>query len=317
MEEIVNTTVEVAKNINELSCFHIALGGFLGGVVSYFTTLNIKGNEILSYNGMEKLIGKILFIALIINGIIGVAGSFAIIGFLDWIDKLSSKGGEIELIPLFGISIIAGFASRSILPSLADKLDKDLISKVEKNETNIKEVDKKIQIDKKITENIEIAKELLSNNIRFVEGDVKQAIKRLEDNLINDPTNRLSLIWLGRLYEEKLNDAKSAIDETNKYLVKFKKCLTGDKFLNEDYAAGLYNLACYEAVYAKQNENNNEILNEYLERSKKHLIEALSFDIEIKKDIKSDINYDENTKTNGDLEILKEKGYIDDEGNMI
>lgn len=241
MEEIINTTVEVAKNINELSCFHISLGGFLGGIVSYFTTLNIKGNEILSYNGMEKLIGKILVIALIINGIIGVAGSFAIIGFLDWIDKLSSKGGEIELIPLFGISIIAGFASRSILPSLADKLDKDLISKVEKNETNIKEVDKKIQIDKKITENIEIAKELLSNNIRFVEGDVKQVIKRLEDNLINDPTNRLSLIWLGRLYEEKLNDAKSAIEVTDKYLVEFKKCLTGDKFLNEDYAAGLYN----------------------------------------------------------------------------
>lgn len=319
IKDLVNTSSKLIQEnqvINNLFWQNFALvfwGGVLGGIVAVllWTTAKI-------YKNKEFEIGLTLFSGLLFaNAIIGFAGALALNAFLFLFYANYNENPFV----LLGISIIAGFSARAMLPKIAKTLEDKMIYKIEKNEKSLKSLKKFINKQKdeitkmqkefdlkmKFERNIDIAFEVLSER-KIVSNDVDLAFQGLKWNIKENPIDRLSMILIGRIYDEKYNDTKNAIKETSDFI---KKNSANSNLTKKDLAAAHYNLACYCSYYIQKDKEEDskyseETTKEYLENCIKSLKESLELDVTIIKDINDDVT------EGGDLVYIYNQGLLSD-----
>lgn len=303
----------------------IVFGGFLGGCTSllvWVSTRIVKSKE--AYFDSKTLYASLL----LSNGISGIAGGLAVNGFLLlFVDSYSNKP-----LVVVGISVIAGFAAKAMLPKIAKTLEDKILDKVKKNEKSLKKLKKfthnqKLDIEKmqnefktklKFERNIDVAFEVLSER-KIVETDKELALNGLRWNKKIDPKDRRTIILLPRMYVEKYNNILEGIKLSQEYIDNYKDDSSIDK---KTLGAVYYNLACYQSFYIQENQRYIDLGDEkieelsqdtkdsYFEKSLNNLKIAVKLDSRNIKDITDDTE-------DGDLVLMFSLGWLDEFKNEI
>lgn len=306
------------------SLLYVIVGGVLGGIVAFLNSLNISNNKIYILNHTtEQISWGVFWKAIPINAVIGVAGSISVIGFLEWINKLNIQPTDVYSdLKIFGVSVVAGFAARAIMPKIAEKLGDRVFDAIKENEHKINEISKEnetISKLQKINSNLDTAYEALSGQRRFLVTDKQKVIDGLKENLSYYEHHRHTIIALGRVYDELMQDLDGAIKVTTDFIKNVKKHSDYTKVVSTvDYADVLYNLACFESLKAKQEKRSNNLTEskKYEDLAIEHLKESIELRPINKEDAKIDISPNREEGKEGDLQFLLDQGRVDTECNF-
>jgi hypothetical protein len=189
---------------------------------------------------------------LLCRGLVGVAGATTVVFLGVWVDKLKLSLKTSDLFILIGLCCLSGTASFRLLPKLGRKLEEQILR--DEMRKNREEVKKEVLISKRQSEaSMEYASSMAQSREALEsksDNDMKQALIRLKNVVINFPTDRTLNIYLGRLHRWT-GDIDSAILSLRRYIEEIGRASKDapDRYLF-DKSAALYNIACYHAVKA-------------------------------------------------------------------
>jgi hypothetical protein len=238
----------------------VIAGGFFGGIVDLFHKISYRSGRFSLYGEIsptydELLLPSTFWLLVSRSGIIGVGGALALCAIRIYADEFKNHLEELPIHVLynFSLSVIAGFAARTLLPNIARSLERKFQERLEEQDKKIDE--KEVQHHEQIEQarisleakNQDVAKQLKRSEVMLlataalegvaVKSDVQIAIAELQKLLMDNPIDRRVAIYLGRLLarEERLDDAVKTLDDF----------IAHGPPPNPDVADALYNKACY------------------------------------------------------------------------
>lgn len=251
----------------------IIISGAFGGLC--YSLYELFENK----NGMNLNIGKCELICRVLSRtLIGIAGAFGIVLIGFGFGKIVPEKSVMNEIFLISFSIIGGTISYRALPSINDKITKELQLQMSETNTKVSNVYKAVEDEKLYSSSIACATNALHTKTK---ADVDVAVGRLEEIKKNNPTDRSAHIYLGRLYR-----LCKKYDEAIIVLRKFIDNIEAEKSsgkLNPHYisdkADALYNIACYHVLKARKHSENK--MNDQEERLIGEAVEALKESIRL------------------------------------
>jgi uncharacterized membrane protein YedE/YeeE len=267
--------------------------GFLIGRLIYFLHKLKLEKHGCTYETI-KLETKSIWGMAIVSGLIGVGGAFALVAFRELNNSLDPYliSNTKNIMFNFTLSVIAGFTAKTLLPSIASKLEKQMSQQKELVSQHTEELGKQRKINEKQSKKLGIQSERLkkqskifkehedkyrkmvnwlSAEFAFTEeslpSDIDLGIQGLEENLEINPLDRRSALFLGRLYADKKQNYSKSIEVLSSFIENKKE--TFDK----DYADALYNLSCHkiELAFKTDISDNEDIILEALDNLKKSI----------------------------------------------
>ena len=255
----------------------LTAGGALGGAAEYVRQIVYRDKALRSNSDALSLWP--FLVLLLFSAVVGLSGAIAIQFIFVLLQSFKADNTNTNILFLFSISVAAGFGARHILPLLTERL-KQQVTGIDQKATDAQREAMEAIDEVREAQFVIHLMHALSPNATASERH--EAIEELAPRVQDDPTNRLNTILLGRLYRAR-KDYQSAINVLDNFLR--HKEQQGES-RDEDYAAALYNKACYYTLW--WDETNDE-------RHKDLALESLSASIEIwpenKNDAKSDPDF--------------------------
>lgn len=218
------------KVIFLVTVFFGGFGGILQAVNSLAQDIKTEKGELnisFFYRRTFDILGAVC---------LGIGGALAINYFLVAINKLDITNNPKNIMCLIGLNTVAGYLGRRALAGIAGKVEREL--QAFKTKT--------IEVEGEIKKEVSLSNALENSYIALNTGiytDVKDAIKNLVSFREQFPTHRKLAIILGRLYK-KLEEFDDAINVLTVFLRNKEK----KNEIDIDYAAALYNRACYNTL---------------------------------------------------------------------
>jgi uncharacterized coiled-coil protein SlyX len=197
--------------------------------------------------------------------------------------------------------VIAGFAARTLLPSIANKLEKQLSQQKEVVSQHSEELENQRKVIKRQSKKLNIQSERIKRQTKHFEeqeqrfkrihallmaefaltddslpSDIEMGINALKDNLTFDKFDRKSAIMLARIYSERKHDYGEGIKVLKDFISKKEEV----KEFDDDYSDVLYNLSCHIVEFAFKIKQTPEIEEELI----KEALQKLKISIENKPD---------------------------------
>jgi|GEM_PF-6537776 len=244
----------------------VALGGTIGGLAQFLAKVTLWhahpgsqreplfafDEEMMVYLRFGAFLG--LFLAAAVIGIAGAGGIAGILVLIKVFDPqlIAATTLQTQLqfqVELFGVSIIAGFIARRLLPILGE----NLVSRVKEHSKQLEEQRQTgLQLkeeNSKLRDELVVERALSVLQSQSVEGWIASE-REIMDFLARHPNHRRATIFAARFAAERPPADKRAPDYR-----KGIEILT--RFLNQpnvsdfDYADVIYNRACYYAKLAE------------------------------------------------------------------
>ena len=263
----------------------IVSAGAFGGIAQFLFSLGkfyLVDNSpaALRWKHGEKALGWWLFIgAVLTDALIGIAGAFAVLFVIIEAGRFKPDGSPENQLFLFTLSVIAGYASLQLLPSITNTVAQQ-IEKLTGEHAQLK-----IQQDKstdRVTAISRAQTALASTTTPPAERiSAAQGLAALQL-----PNDRTVAILQGRLYRanaqhgppaESAAQYSKAIEVLNAFLQ--AKASARD----DDYADALYNRSCYQCLRNGPGD---------LEQSLEGLTEAIKIKTSLKAYASSDLDFD-------------------------
>ena len=291
------------------------VGGAVGGIADLLHKIEFTNN---GYKADGAVVTpRDLALLVLRAAFVGMVGALGILALRAWLGDLTEyiSPSTLDRALNFTISVLAGFAARTLLPTIAAKLEKEVRSqgeRIEEQERELKEQERvNLRQEERLGEligNVSDSRKRLEYQMRFSEADTtlrnmeralpsdrERAFKALNTILEENATDRLAAIWLARLYAEgEPADIDSAIATLTGFLT--AKGALGEK--DEDYADARYNRACYYSLLARDLEARDEG-SDGVQQLVESAIADLATSVELKPTNKEDARAD------GDLEWLR------------
>ncbi|MFT4927607.1 MAG: hypothetical protein ACI8WB_003720 [Phenylobacterium sp.] len=269
-------------------------GGALGGILDYFSRFEMHvDNKKLCFQGVP-IKSHQFFSLLVISAALGIGGALAIQFSMISVGKFDSAATSESIMWILTTSVVAGFSGRRILNLVSNKLE-DQIGESNRNAGEAKE-EAGVAKDK-AEENLLITRAVASLGDKSTASERIQVGKEIKQFLSKKPTNRHLAILGGRVHR-KDNYYREGIKVLTLYVDAKDKLNERDK----DYADVHYNRACYWALVASTQSDNNEI-------EQKECLDNLKIAVALSSENASD------AKTDSDFNSVKElaefKGIID------
>ncbi len=142
----------------------IAGGGFFGGVIDLLHKITYKDASFLVYD--EAYNRKIFFLLLLRSGLVGVGGALGLCALRIYAGEFEK---DMALSPInvlfnFTLSVIAGFAARTLLPNIASRLERQFDEKL---------ADERREIDKKMSKQEELIKTETEKQMAVQQADMR------------------------------------------------------------------------------------------------------------------------------------------------
>jgi hypothetical protein len=231
----------------------VIAGGIVGGLASLFIRLEFVSK---SFKIGEELVNSwsLIYLAFF-DGFIGAAGALGVQFIIISVNSFPEKFELKNKLFLLTVSVIAGFGARHLLPTISDRLKRDI------NEVKRESGEAKRESDEAKRESIEAREEAKEaariSKIREAlrpdapPSEVLWGITQLSQDTKAHPTDRTAAILLGRLHrkERKLGKAIQVLDNFVEAFVEAKENV-GER--DVDYADALYNRACYKSLLWKE-----------------------------------------------------------------
>jgi hypothetical protein len=249
----------------------ICAGGFLGGTIDLLHKLTYKDHKFYLYD--HPYSRGTFFLLILRSGFVGIGGARGLAAVRIYADEFKNDLGAIprDVIYNFALSVIAGFASRTLLPNIANMLDRRLKEQDEKIAEQGTAVAQQSSVIEQTQEQLETQKDELEQQRHELENRkqqhemaeaimlggfalgpaaVKSEIEHAKQGLIElldkVPKARRAAIYLARIRHEKDKDFDGAIAALSDFLEKNEDTDTP----TVDIADVLYNKACYLALKA-------------------------------------------------------------------
>lgn len=222
----------------------LSAGGAVGGFLELIRNLKFQDSG-FSLDG-QKLSWLQFFGLFLIEGILGIGGALAVTLVMLLARQFPTQASTQPELVLLTLYVVAGFAGRRILPIVSRGLEQ----KLEEATRVANEAKKKAQDATKLasaTEPLTAALALLREPKSAAEERM-ESMRELELVFDADRNNRKVAIILGRLHEESPQleeDGTKRLTAAINVLSKFLDAKKAAAAEDIDYAAGLYNRACY------------------------------------------------------------------------
>lgn len=281
--------------MNTLDIFDIimwvSIGGVLGGIAEYLRRIAYRdgAHRALVINGHE-LFQRPFILLLVASAIIGLSGALAFQFILISLKWISLTHTPEDILFLLSVSVAAGFGARILLPEITERL-RDQLKKLraETDQLTTKAEGAAEKAEAAATEAKQAA--IITRAVAALTpgtpvGDKKSSIKELMPIHEKEPKTRRFVILLGRLHRA-LKDYPTAISVLENFIALKEK----DDEHDDDYAAALYNRACYwRLLWEKTTEETKK--EEYKKMALESLARSIKISEENKADAKSDPDFD-------------------------
>jgi hypothetical protein len=252
-------------------CF-VLIFGFFGGVSSYFAfcIYGADGGFKNKFDTDTKLGSAILFSAM--NGIVGVAGAFAIQVLLLAMRFYDKSPTSSDFIYLASICLIGGFAARSFLNQVSQMLARQINQKIEETKQL---AERTVDTTEEQAMLFVLLLDSMTDNSppRVLEFVVKTADSALKKN----PNDATFIVAKGAALK-RLKKVQEAIDTLTPYIETHGSVSKPDKYISSAF----YNRACYNALLNKTEPALNDLkraleLSENVSRDKQFAAEDADF----------------------------------------
>ena len=227
----------------------LAIGGAIGGMLDVLNKIDLTAEGYESAG--VKVARSDVLVLLLRNASVGIGGSLALTAVRIWLDSFESTTTEpLHLLFNLSVSVVAGFAARTLLPTIASKLEKQVAAQGEELSDQKQELETlESQVAEQMAE-LEYQEQMAQARVALDEGavdsDRKRAFDALSSILEANPVDRRAAIWLGRIHAEASTpDFDKAIAQLTKFLEEKTSRGQGE---DGDAAAAMYNRACYSSL---------------------------------------------------------------------
>lgn len=230
----------------------IVVFGALGGTVSWLRRLELRsqrsGTTRWEYVGDDlrhrSLHGWGVGVLIVRGLLVGIAGAFAVIGFMLFATSFQLGTDSVNMLILYFLSVVGGFGARELLPALSQSIRQ----KIQKAERSIQEQSAKLERTKQVIELGQLVTEARKELEKFDEVSPRAreakvaAIKELEEAFRVFPESQLlsdggAAIVYGCILA-RLDHFDAAQDFLSELLRK-------EGLPKRERAVAFYNRACY------------------------------------------------------------------------
>ncbi|HWX83786.1 MAG TPA: hypothetical protein VNZ48_09335 [Xanthobacteraceae bacterium] len=234
MENVSNAATAMQFDFSTIVAF-ILICGFFGGLASYFAFCIYGTDGAFREKFHIKFGPGLLFTTL--NGIIGIAGAFAIQVLLLGMRFYDKKPQPSDFIYLAAICVIGGFAARSFLTQVSQMFARQMKQEIEENK-------KKIEETKQLAERTQSRQIIMLASMSDNPELLKFVVTAAESALEGNPDDGALIIAKGAALK-RLDRVQEAIDTLTPYIQKHPSGSDVDKY---NIATAFFNRACYNAL---------------------------------------------------------------------
>jgi hypothetical protein len=222
----------------------VCSGGAIGGFCDVLNGLQYTSGKFKT-NNEDIISNQHRVILLTIGSIIGSAGAISIQFVFILLQSFKDVNTTQNIIFLFSISIAAGFGARRILPSLTDRLERQ----IQEAKEDAKEAK---QEAKGASQNLDLLRRyMIAMRPDASQSERDWALSYLRSRMKEAPLDRETIILIGRLLRV-MGRYEDAINELNGFIGAKERVNQKDK----DYADVLYNISCYQSLMYADTKNS-------------------------------------------------------------
>jgi tetratricopeptide (TPR) repeat protein len=271
--------------------------GMFGGILDVLGMIDIRRLVDVEFKQINRVFvpGKRLIAALLLGGIGGIGGAFAMLFVIVAAAKLDTADTPINKLLLASLGVVSGFLGFRVLRGVARGVERQIQESEVRLEARTAE---QIQATKNHAEQIVEKYDAITSGMRFVEENKEtlpsvqfQVTSTLEELRERIPADREVTMVLGEIYR-KTGRYQQAIDLLTEFLNTIER-----SGRNKDIADARYNRAGYYNLMADRLADGNEKKQQLKNQAYEDLKESIRLSPENKEDAIAE----------GDLESLRQE----------
>lgn len=236
-----------------------AAGGAIGGIAELLLRLEVTDGAIV-WRKCKLTLGIFAFLlaSQVFVGVCGAAAVSFIFSSTTWFPTVDTP---IHRLWLLSLSVVAGYSAKRFMTIVTQRLEREVATmneEIEENKEKLEENKERVEQIALLSQSRDIvarAMTLIGRGKKATSTELNASLIELMEWLRAHPTDRTPAIIASRIYRE-LEDYPNAI----KHLGEFVRAKASANQKDGDYAAGLYQRACYTCLFYTGKENDPEYL---------------------------------------------------------